>query len=349
MYKLLPFKIVIFCFVLFLFSCSSDSNEDEITVTTQDFTTNMDEYPENRQPIGTVEGSTNQGSVTYSITEQTPVGAFSIDASSGELKVADWELFNFDINPIITGIVKVANGNVFKNATITISLNDLTEEEKIYNGDVYLYSQEGVNNFGSYNYSKINGYLILGPNSFNDISDLHPLGSLKEIIKYFQIKECPNLTSTAGLNFEKVGSHIRLIDNSSLIKIEGLNNITHLEGDLTLRGNNVLADLSGLSQLSSITNLSISDCPLITDLSWLGNITSISRSISIRDNGTLNSLEGLNNLTEATSIMMTANPQLTDFCALQTLFIASPATTFQARDNAFNPTKQMIITGNCRL
>ncbi len=48
-------------------------------------------------------------------------GAFAIDSNSGELTVANGDAFSFANNPIITGIVKVANGAVSENATITIS------------------------------------------------------------------------------------------------------------------------------------------------------------------------------------------------------------------------------------
>ena len=82
----------------------------------------MDENQENGQIIRTVSGSTNEGNVTFSITEQTPSDAFSIDATSGELKVADAMLFNFETNPVITGNVKVANGAVSQNASVTITL-----------------------------------------------------------------------------------------------------------------------------------------------------------------------------------------------------------------------------------
>ncbi|MCB0455675.1 MAG: cadherin repeat domain-containing protein, partial [Aequorivita sp.] len=84
--------------IILLKACSKDSdapNPFEITVTTSDFSKTMDENPSNGQLIGIVSGSTNEGSVTFSITEQNPAGAFSIDPASGELKVANATLFDF--------------------------------------------------------------------------------------------------------------------------------------------------------------------------------------------------------------------------------------------------------------
>lgn len=84
--------------VIGLNSCSSDSDSNDeqetvITVSTSDFATSLNENPENGQVIGAVEGTTNQGSVVFSISEQTPEGSFEIDAITGELSVSDESIF----------------------------------------------------------------------------------------------------------------------------------------------------------------------------------------------------------------------------------------------------------------
>ncbi|MDN3725543.1 cadherin repeat domain-containing protein, partial [Aequorivita sp. SDUM287046] len=100
------FTMVIAIVVLSFLSCSKDSNDDsnpfETTVTTSDFSISMDENPSDGFIIGTVSGTTNQGSVTFSIIEQSPANAFTIDAASGELKVLNKVLFDFETNPTIT-------------------------------------------------------------------------------------------------------------------------------------------------------------------------------------------------------------------------------------------------------
>ncbi len=129
--RIFTFRIIVAAIFFTFISCSKDSNDPdpfETTVTTSDFSKTIDENPTNGQVIGTVSGTTNEGSVTFSITEQTPSGAFSIDATSGELKVADEMLFDFETNPTITGNVKVTNGTVYKNASVVITLNDLVED-----------------------------------------------------------------------------------------------------------------------------------------------------------------------------------------------------------------------------
>jgi len=104
---------------------SCDNNEDPVTVSTADLTITVDENPSNAQILGTVTGTTNQGSVTFSIASQAPVGAIAIDSSTGELTVADATQFDFETNPSITATVTVANGAVSETANVTINLNNM--------------------------------------------------------------------------------------------------------------------------------------------------------------------------------------------------------------------------------
>ena len=104
-----------------------DKNGDPITVTTADLTTSIDENPSNGDVIGTVTGSTSEGSVTFSISQQTPAGAMAINSSTGELTVANATVFDFEVNPSITANVTVANGNVSQTAGITVNLNNVAD------------------------------------------------------------------------------------------------------------------------------------------------------------------------------------------------------------------------------
>ena len=472
---ILHLKILIAFLVLNFVSCSKDSDEPDqpetsITVSTQDFSTTMDENPANGQLIGTVQGSTNQGSVTFSITEQTPAGAFSVNASSGELKVADKTLFDFENNPVITGTVKVSNGTVFENAAVTINLNEVYEDN-VFEGDVILLSQQEVDDFGANNYTKVTGSVMIGEgNSPTDIFTLIPLQTLRTINQDLLIINNPNLTTTEGLNINNIGGQLGVALNSSLVKLDGFNNLTSVF-DLILSNNNALWDLSGLSQIVTINDrIEIFSCPMMPNLNWLSNLTTIGNSLYIRyctsmtdidglsnltnitgqyrffqfshntalknlnglrnlntnifrlelgynlsllniegleninitntlyihdnpvlttltgvesitrlsdelfindnnslndlqglrninsaleihlyRNGSLSSLDGLNNLRENWKTDIQGNGQLTDFCALRNLFLIAPPTVYYAAYNAYNPTKQDIINGNCSL
>ena len=180
-------KTLLIVIIIGFTSCSSDSdsndnNTNEITVSTSNFSVTIDENPTNGQVLGTVTGTTNQGSVVFTISNQTPEDAFKIDANTGELSVNNEILFDFEINPIITGTVKVINGNVSKDAIITININDVNEST-IYKGNVVLQTQEEINDFGAHNYTEITGFLIIGNIFTSSISivDLSPLSTLHTI------------------------------------------------------------------------------------------------------------------------------------------------------------------------
>ncbi|SRX55591.1 cadherin repeat domain-containing protein [Aequorivita sp. CIP111184] len=316
---------VLFVFtVILLNSCSKDSNDpspSETSVTTSDFSKTMDENPTNGQSIGTVQGSTNEGAVTFSITEQNPSGAFTIDASSGELKVADEMLFDFETNPIITGTIKVANRAVAENASIVINLNDVAD---IYEGDVILKTQEEVNLFGANNYTQIDGLLLIGhpdENGTTDITDLSPLHSIGIVNNSLQIKNNTVLTTTVGLNVNFILGQIAIYTNPSLESIKGFENIISIPG-IFISNNEVLTDVSGLSQITQIEyNFQIILCPALPDIDWLQNLTEIGNGISLigcNSIRNINALSNLRNFTDAYgSIRIQNNTSLENLDGLQ--------------------------------
>jgi len=119
--------IILFLFVSgILFTCSEPNNQtDEIAITVSDFSTTIDEIPEFNQSLGFVSATTNQGTLTFSIMEQSVNNALSINEDSGELTVANAGVFNFDTNPEITAIIRATNETVFEDLTATITLNNI--------------------------------------------------------------------------------------------------------------------------------------------------------------------------------------------------------------------------------
>lgn len=127
--KILRFKFfILFLSLVFVFSCSKDDDkhpqEDEITISVEDLTINIDEFPETNNLLGKVQAETNRGSLTYTLQEQNPHDALLINESTGELHVKNGLLFSFEQNPILTAIVKVSNEEIFENSNITINLNE---------------------------------------------------------------------------------------------------------------------------------------------------------------------------------------------------------------------------------
>lgn len=115
---------------LIIISCNEDSltnNQTNITVSTSDFTATIDENPSINQIIGIIEGTTNEGNVEFSIIEQSPNNSLEVN-QLGILSVSDNSLFDYETNPIITAVVKVANGSVFSYSNVSITLNNIPIE-----------------------------------------------------------------------------------------------------------------------------------------------------------------------------------------------------------------------------
>lgn len=98
-----------------------------VTLTASNFNTNFDENPTVGATIGTVQGSANQGSVSFSIVSQSDAGAIAINASSGQITVGDASLFDYETRMVITAVVRVSVGSVSEDVTVTINLLDLNE------------------------------------------------------------------------------------------------------------------------------------------------------------------------------------------------------------------------------
>ncbi|WP_179318711.1 cadherin repeat domain-containing protein [Winogradskyella helgolandensis] len=113
--------------VVLLISCNANESQTEIEVTSADFFLQTDENPNTNQFLGTIEGSTTEGEVQFSLEEEAPTGAFLINENTGELTVRDASLFNYEVNPILTGTVKVYNGDIAVFSAIEVTLNDLVE------------------------------------------------------------------------------------------------------------------------------------------------------------------------------------------------------------------------------
>lgn len=118
--------------VLFLtvtLGCSKSENpiaepEPNISVTARGFSLAIDEFPADGTVLGTVTGSTNSGTVAFTIKSQSPRGALAINASSGEITVANSSLFSYENAPTISAEIEVRNGAVSELANVTISLNE---------------------------------------------------------------------------------------------------------------------------------------------------------------------------------------------------------------------------------
>ncbi len=98
-----------------------------VTITASNFTTNFIENPEEGAIIGTIQASASSGSVRFSIVSQSESGAISINASTGQITVANASLFDFETLTVISAVVRVTSGSVTKDVTATINIVDADE------------------------------------------------------------------------------------------------------------------------------------------------------------------------------------------------------------------------------
>jgi len=124
--KTFSFLALLFSAV-FIVSCSDD--DPVLTLNVDDFTTTIDENQAVDAVLGSVAATGNDGTFSYSITSQSPAGSVAINASTGELSVADASAFDFETNPTITATISVMGNSITETATATIALNDIDDLE----------------------------------------------------------------------------------------------------------------------------------------------------------------------------------------------------------------------------
>jgi hypothetical protein len=98
-----------------------------ITVSVSNFSNSISENQRSENVIGTVQATTNRGTLSYSISSQSPAGAMAINPGTGLLVVANSSVYDFEVNPTITGVVSVANGSETATANITVTVNNEQE------------------------------------------------------------------------------------------------------------------------------------------------------------------------------------------------------------------------------
>lgn len=129
--------------------------------------------------------------------------------------------------------------------------------------------------------------------------------------------------------------------------LEFLENVTEVEW-LRIRGF-VGTDLSGLENLTTVNRLAIWVNENLMDIQAVSGVTSDVGFILVAQNGELESLDGLENIGVVTErLSIKGNEMLTDLCALQGNISPSlPDEGYDIDFNAFNPTEQDIMNGNC--
>lgn len=111
-----------------------------------------------------------------------------------------------------------------------------------------------------------------------------------------------------------------IISGENITNLDSLNEIKKVAGGLSIRSNDSLLNLVGLSLIDSIGGLGIYNNNLLESFHGLGNLTMVFGSVYVRNNPSLISFEGLNNLILADGdLTISNNDLLTDLTPLENL------------------------------
>lgn len=122
-----PSKALLVLVISSLFLVNCDNKDPDPTISIADINISIDENPTAGQTVASLDPTATGGNPVFSITSQTPSGAFEINASTGEITVANAALFDFEVNPTLNMVVTATIGDINDNATIAVSLNNLLE------------------------------------------------------------------------------------------------------------------------------------------------------------------------------------------------------------------------------
>ncbi|MEE4255804.1 MAG: T9SS type A sorting domain-containing protein [Bacteroidales bacterium] len=157
------------------------------------------------------------------------------------------------------------------------------------------------------------------------LTTLSALSSLTSVGEYFLVAHNPSLESLQGLNNLDSVDGLGIIENHSLLSMDGLDNLSVIGDGIGTRlvniiRNNSLSSLSGLENLSTMPNLHIERNAALSSLSGLENLTTITLNLVIQDNDLLRDLNGLNNLVEiAWGLNISQNTSLENLAGLNAL------------------------------
>lgn len=186
-----------------------------------------------------------------------------------------------------------------------------------------------------------------------EITSLMGLESLLDIGGDLIVETNLELISLTGSSsLINVGGNMNIRYNDALLTTQGLSSLTSIEGEVRIWGNDELQDLNGFESLGTIGSLCwILENPNLENIDGLSGLSSTGSFFQIIRNDGLVNLDGLANLVSVNGFLnIIDNTLLADFCGLQPILTNSGVdNTLSISGNAFNPSEQDIIDGNCSL
>lgn len=203
--------------------------------------------------------------------------------------------------------------------TITILMNSILAFSQTYEGNVRLETQAEVNEFGTNNYSIINGDLAIhGGNSLESdpIVDLSPLNSLEEV-NDIRIVELYGITDTLK-GFENLHTLYGNLefdideDESRMIVLDAFNSLEDIGGILSIRVQSNLKEIKGFNLLETVgEHLFIKECNDLEKIFDFNTLDVVGKSLAIETNSNLNTIDAFSALSAiGDNMQISENPEL---------------------------------------
>jgi len=230
--------------------------------------------------------------------------------------------------------------------------------------------QEEVDFLGKQGCTSINSLIIGDFDNINSsITDLSSLNSLTKVGSLI-IANNSELTNLNGLQNITDVEILSIRENPALTSIEGLSSLTKAQGNIAIYDNDKLTSLSGLDNLEIVINgLDISNNDALINLDGLESFTQAFGGVRIANNDALLNINGLRNLKlidegvapsqftlpKDDDLSISDNDMLSDLCGITTIVEANDDTNvfggitgrYFVGGNAYNPTQQDILNGDC--
>lgn len=165
----------------------------------------------------------------------------------------------------------------------TLNIPEPEPVAKIFEGDVVLTTQNEVDDFGVEGYIEVTGTFFISGES---IESLTPLLSVKKVGK------------------------LRIEGTEKLINLEGLNNVTEVNGEMLIVDNLILENIGALNNINTINGwLGIISNNKISSIQGFDSLTTV-EFIQINENESIKSVDAFNTVEEIESFVFSSNKQI---------------------------------------
>jgi len=255
--------VLIYVFGLFTSCVKDDNSNPSPSITTSDISESIDENSSAgtilASIIATVE-NTNKA-LTYSITNQSPAGAISLNGDT--LQIADASLFDYETYTEVTGKIDITTGEVTETIDFTITINDIQEafittwETTMDNEDIIIYTSTNTDITTPYNFTVDWGDGSISANRAGETSHIYTTAGIYTVSI---TGDFPAIRNTDATNATK----LKTIESWGTITWETMSSAFSFCDNLTLN----TTDAPNLSKVTNMTSM------FIAATSFNGNISS---------------------------------------------------------------------------